>query len=113
EGKYFTNPPKRFILDGKVLPKSGVNVVNNDDIPEKQMLPFAVAKIRAKTDFLTGSRFVNRNVSEIGDLAEQFGVPAGDSLIAENTSPVTVDPDMIKKYVYNPVGILPYFAPNR
>jgi hypothetical protein len=113
EGKYFINPPKRFILDGTVLPKSGVNVVNNEDIPEKQILPFSIAKIRMKTDFFSGNKFVSKDISGSGSYAELFGSPDSDSVVTENTSQVTADPQMIKKYVYNPVGILPYFPPNK
>ncbi len=39
----------------------------------------------------------------------------GDPKQTINTSSVNVqeNPEMVKKYVHNPVGILPYFPPNR
>jgi hypothetical protein len=46
EGKYFERPPKKFILDGTVIPKSGINVITTDNIPDKQVLPFAVYRIK-------------------------------------------------------------------
>lgn len=113
EGKYFTNPPKRFILDGTVLPKSGVNVLANETAPEKQLLPFAVVKIEMDTDLLNDSKFTRKNnIAEVHDIAEQYGMAGGDTMITGG-SQITVAPEMVKRYVYNPVGILPYFAPNK
>ncbi len=113
EGKYFTNPPKRFILDGTVLPKSGVNVLSNETAPEKQMLPFAVVKIEMDTDLLNDSKFSRKNnITEVHDIAEHYGMAGGDTLITGGVQ-ISVAPEMIKRYVYNPVGVLPYFAPNR
>jgi hypothetical protein len=113
EGKYFVNPPKRFILDGTVIPKSGINIVSNEQIPEKQMLPFAVAKIVQKTDLLNDTRFVdNIGIKQSENLANKFGVTENDSVITSNVQ-LAVGPEMIKKYVYNSVGVLPYFPPNK
>lgn len=113
EGKYFINPPKRFILDGTVLPKSGVNVLSNQEIPEKQILPFSIAKIDMKRDLLDDSHFgTSAGIKQPENLSVNFGVLESDSLITENVQ-FAVAPEMIKKYVYNPVGILPYFAPNK
>lgn len=113
EGKYFINPPKRFILDGTVLPKSGVTVLSNEEIPEKQILPFSVARIDMKTDLLDDSRYgISAGIKEPENLSDQFGVSTDDSVSTGNVQ-LAVEPEMIKKYVYNPVGILPYFAPNK
>lgn len=113
EGKYFITPPKRFILDGTVIPKSGVNVLSTTDIPEKQMLPFAVARFETGSDLLEDSRFVYASeIREPGQLTENFGIAQSDSISTGNVQ-LAVGPEMIKKYVYNPLGILPYFPPNR
>lgn len=113
EGKYFITPPKRFILDGTVIPKSGVNVLSTTDIPEKQMLPFAVARFESGSDLLEDSRFVYASeIREPGQLTENFGIAQSDSISTGNVQ-LAVGPEMIKKYVYNPLGILPYFPPNR
>jgi len=111
EGKYFINPPKRFIIDGTVIPKSGVNVLSTEEVPVKQMLPFAVAKFYMKTDFLNNRYASAENIIESVNLTENFGVAPGDSLVNES-SPIAVAPEMIKKYVHNPLGILPYFPPD-
>lgn len=113
EGKYFVNPPKKFILDGTVLPKSGINVLSNESAPEKQMLPFAVVKIDMDTDLLNDSKFSRKNnIAEVHNIAEQYGMAGGDTMISGG-SQISVAPEMIKRYVYNPVGILPYFPPNK
>ncbi|MEO8513129.1 MAG: L,D-transpeptidase [Ignavibacteria bacterium] len=113
EGKYFINPPKRFILDGTILPKSGVTVLSTDEVPEKQLLPFAIAKIEMKTDLLNDSHFGNSGaIKDPENLAEKFGVIISDSLGSGNIQ-LAVAPEVIKKYAYNPVGVLPYFAPNK
>ncbi|NOS86846.1 MAG: L,D-transpeptidase [Ignavibacteria bacterium] len=113
EGKYFITPPKRFIIDGTIIPKSGVNVLSTTNIPEKQMLPFAVARFETGSDMLDDSKFNSTSqVLEPGLVTENFGVTENDS-ISTGTVQLAVGPEMIKKYVHNPLGILPYFPPNR
>ena len=113
EGKYFITPPKRFIIDGTIIPKSGVNVLSTTDIPEKQMLPFAVARFETGSDLLDDSKFNSAaQIIESGSMAENFGVSENDS-ISTGSVQLAVGPEMIKKYVHNPLGILPYFPPNR
>jgi hypothetical protein len=113
EGKYFINPPKRFIMDGTVISRSGVNVSSTDNIPEKQMLPFTVFSIKIAPDKLNYDA-KNENVQELGSSssAELFEFPGNDT-ISTASADLPVNPEMVKKYVYNPVGILPYFPPNR
>ena len=113
EGKYFITPPKRFIIDGTIIPKSGVNVLSTTNIPEKQMLPFAVARFESGSDLLNDSKFYSASqIKEPGSVTENFGVSDSDS-ISTGTVQLAVGPEMIKKYVHNPLGILPYFPPNR
>ncbi|MCC6867007.1 MAG: L,D-transpeptidase family protein [Ignavibacteria bacterium] len=112
EGKYFTKPPKKFILDGKVIPRSGINVLSNEKAPEKQILPFTVAKIVMQNDRLEENKFISSNITESANYEKEFGITKEDTLSSSSSS-VAVEPEMIKKYVYNPVGILPYFPPNR
>lgn len=111
EGKYFINPPKRFIMDGTVIPKSGVNVLSTEEVPVKQILPFAIARFYMKPDFLNNRYASADNIVESVNLTENFGIPPGDSLVTESRQ-IAVAPEMIKKYVHNPLGILPYFPPN-
>lgn len=114
EGKYFTHPPKRFILDGTVIPRSGVNVLSTDDIPEKQLLPFAVARIEMKTDVLAVRKPEGEVVREANEtlFTAETGGDLKDTVKTSSVS-LPVNPELVKKYVYNPVGILPYFPPDR
>jgi hypothetical protein len=113
EGKYFINPPKRFILDGTVIPRSGINVSSTDNIPEKQMLPFAVFSIRLLPDKLN---YEDEN-GEVKDLNSSSSAGlfefSGSDTISTASVDLPVNPEMVKKYVHNPIGILPYFPPNR
>lgn len=113
EGKYFINPPKRFILDGTVIPRSGINVSSTDNIPEKQMLPFAVFSIRLLPDRLD---YDGEN-GEVKDFSSSSSAGlfefSGSDTISTASVDLPVNPEMVKKYVHNPIGILPYFPPNR
>lgn len=111
DGNYFIDPPKRFIMDGTLIPKIGINVRSSDEIPEKQFLPAYISSYDNVDDRLEDSRFVKR-----GQLKD--GPAAYDNLdIAQNESSsnndLGVSAETIKKYVYNPIGILPYFPPNK
>jgi hypothetical protein len=121
EGKYFINPPKRFIADARYIPKYGINIGSNENIPEKQIIPQAVNKYYFKSDLLD-SRYAeykrSGGVRETIDekFAADFEIPADNSAEKKtdaNLSQLGVNDEMIKKLVYNPIGILPYFPPNK
>ena len=74
-----------------------------------------------KNDFLD-SRFdklkraggIRETISE--NLAAEFNIPAADSAetkTEDNLTDLGVNPEMVKRLVYNPIGILPYFPPNK
>lgn len=115
EGKYFINPPKRFIMDGTVIPKSGINVSSTDNIPEKQMLPFAVYSAKQLPDMLeydTRTAEVKElGLSSYADMFEFSG--SGSDTLSTASLDLPVNPEMVKKYVHNPIGILPYFPPGK
>lgn len=114
EGKYFTNPPKRFIIDPAVIPKIGFNVGTTDDIPERQYIPVVIEQREQKNDMLGPERLVVNNISESLDeeIAESFLFD--EEIGAEfSTLGLGVSKEDIDKLVYNRVGILPYFPPDR
>jgi hypothetical protein len=116
EGKYFINPPKKFVMDGNVIPRSGINVTSTDNIPDKQILPFAVLNLDSGPDRLAGKNISAGSVKELSEtgFAEGFEFTGSDSTeISGSKLELAVNPEMVKKYVYNPIGILPYFPPNR
>ncbi len=113
EGKYFINPPKRFIMDGTIIPRSGINVSSTDNIPEKQMLPFAVFSVRLSPDKLN----FDNEAAEVKDFSSSSAAGlfefSGSDTLSTASVDLPVNPEMVKKYVHNPLGILPYFPPNR
>jgi len=108
EGKYFINPPKRFIIDPSIIPRIGINVGNSDDIPEKQLIPFVLNRFEHEKDWLNAV-FSNMTEPLDPDIAARFGFEE-DTLAS---SDIDVNTELVKKYVHNPIGILPYFPPNR
>jgi hypothetical protein len=110
EGKYFIDPPKRFIIDPFIIPRIGYNIGSTDDIPSKQQIPLVVNMIEMKNDMFESR---NGDVAPIETLdstiAQEFGLDSGTS----STSDIEVSPELVKKLVYNPIGILPYFPPNK
>src|SRR4029434_6545799 len=102
------NPPKRFIIEGTVIPKSGINVSSTENIPSRQILPFAVAKNETYPDYLSDRYSDNKRVKELSEsvYAGNFEFSNSDSTSAE-TVELGVSPEMVKKYVYNPIGVLP------
>lgn len=110
EGKYFINPPKRFIIDPLIIPRIGYNIGSTDDIPGKQQIPLVVNMIEMKNDILESR---NGDVVPLDKLdstiAREFDL---DSSIT-GASDIDISPELVKKLVYNPLGILPYFPPNK
>lgn len=116
EGKYFINPPKKFVMDGTVIPRSGINVTTTDNIPSKQILPFAVLNLDSGPDRLTGKFISTESIKELAEtgFASGFEFTGSDSTeVSGGNLELAVNPEMVKKYVHNPIGILPYFPPNR
>jgi hypothetical protein len=112
EGKYFMEPPRRFVIDPAVIPRIGYYVGDADDIPEKQQVPVMLNVTDLKSDRLDPSRTVNSDIKEKldKDISEYFGISEEEP---QDVSDITVTPELIKKLVYNLGGILPYFPPNK
>jgi hypothetical protein len=110
EGKFFINPPKRFIIDPAMIPKIGYNIGNTENIPVKQQVPVVMVKYFDKPDIsaVSDSKPVTDKMNE--DLAENFEIQNEPE---EESSAIDSNPELVKKLVYNPVGILPYFPPNK
>jgi len=110
EGNYFVYPPKRFIMDDTVIPKYGINIRSSDEISEKQFLPVYFSTIDIAGDRLQDSRYINKK--ELRETPVTENIEITDSGEKSENAPA-VGPEAIKKYVYNPIGILPYFPPNK
>jgi hypothetical protein len=111
EGNYFVYPPKRFILDGNIIPRYGINVRSADEIPAKQQLPVYFNTFGMADDRLEDSRFVKKGNVRDAPVAENIDI--NESQESTGSVDLGVSPETIKKYVYNPIGILPYFPPNK
>lgn len=110
EGNYFIYPPKRFILDGNIVPRSGVNVRSVDEIPDKQQLPVYFNRYDASRDRLLDSRFMKKGEVKETLIAENMDISETKD---KGDNDFGVSSETIKKYVYNPAGVLPYFPPNK
>jgi hypothetical protein len=113
EGKYFTDPPKRFIIDPSVIPKIGFNVGTTDDIPGKQNIPILIEQREQKNDNLSLSRLVINHIKENfdEDIAENFRFEE-DAAAGFSALGLSISKEQIDKLVYNRAGILPYFPPS-
>jgi hypothetical protein len=95
-----------------VIPRIGINVKTTDEIPERQMLPFAVFTFESLQDKLKSKSIYSGEIRNLTNTEfSENEVSKSDSTLY--SSELGVSPDMVKKYVYNPIGILPYFPPNR
>lgn len=116
-GKYYTEERERFIIDPKVIPVSGVYISYDNQIPDNQILPRSFLKFYEKKDDLM--------VSINSDKIEMIGEDEFIKLVSEdeegnlefsnndNSKDVSSTEDLVKKYFYNPIGVLPYFGPKR
>lgn len=112
EGRYFIDPPKRFIINSTVIPKIGFNTGNFEKIPEKQLIPSMIVKVPVKSDRIKNTYFVSKmELKELEpDISEHIETIEESS---ESSSVVNVSKELIDKLAYNKIGILPYFPPNR
>jgi hypothetical protein len=108
-GKYFINPPKRFIIDPAVIPKIGFNVGTSDDIQTGQEIPVDVRYKEPITDRLNRWMFVNSLSGKINE-ASFTGIQFDETDTVSSLG-LDVDKEMIDKLAYNKIGILPYFPP--
>lgn len=111
EGKYFTTEPKKFVIDGKLVPRIGFNVGNADDIPEKQKFPIVINVFDLLTDKFLSDGDVKVSETLEPELAQYFEFIETDEYYKVNE--IEVNTEVVKKLSYNPGGILPYYGPKR
>jgi hypothetical protein len=112
QGKYFTDPPKRFIIDPAVIPKIGFNVGNSDDIPSEQQIPVQVKQKEQISDRLNPWRFLSYGFTENINEGSYAYIQFGEADTLYSSLGLDVNKEMIDKLVYNKIGILPYFPPS-
>lgn len=112
-GNYFTEERERFILDPKVIPKSGVYSGYDVDVPEKQIIPRGFAVFTDTQDKLSGSASGNRLKVTDEMIRLVSDVPEISNESFEEEKPIDYDNEVIKEYFSNPIGVLPYFGPKK
>jgi hypothetical protein len=117
EGNYYIKERKFFVVDPKVIPVSGVYISYDRKIPEKQKLSSCAFNFMGNSDWLSMNmnsiniKFENEK-DELAGLTDKLIIDPKDIKKVETTDYFS-DADLIKKYFHNPIGILPYFPPNK
>ncbi len=112
-GRYFIDRPKRFIIDPAVIPKIGFNVGSTDDIPSRQQMPFMTEQIQQYSDKLDPKGYITSNVKENLDEEIAGNFQFDEEVTDYSSLGLEVDKELVDKLVYNRIGILPYFPPNK
>jgi hypothetical protein len=113
EGNYYLKERKFFIIDPKIIPVSGIYISYDKKIPEKQKLPNALYVYKNIDD-----RLIIKNNSDIQVNDEYLQsltefIPVVKEVKHSKDKIVNPDEDLIKNYFHNPIGILPYFPPDK
>lgn len=113
QGRYLIDQPKRFIIDPSVIPKIGFNVGTTEDVPSRQQMPFMVEQMLQFADKLDLNKYTASDVKEKLDeeIAENFNFDSEDTIYS--SLGLEVDKELVDKLVYNRIGILPYFPPEK
>lgn len=112
EGNYFVKERKFFVVDPKVIPTSGIYIGYDRKIPDKQKLPKSTYYYVMLTDRTNlYKRRVLYSFDYINSVDSVVVVEQSDNIITGELS--DSQRDLIKKYFHNPIGILPYFPPDR
>ena len=115
EGDYYIKDRKFFVVDPKMIPVSGIYIGYDRKIPEKQKLPSALYVYANNNDNLDEVNFKKMDVSKISRNSNDFSSPLDfieEASFSEEKAE-NIDADLIKKYFHNPIGILPYFPPDK
>jgi hypothetical protein len=117
DGNFYTKERKFFVIDPKIIPVSGIYISYDKKIPDKQKLSKNAYIFKNNSDWLsTRENFVTikneDNTKEILDLISDIIIDEKD-LKKDVSSEYLTDVELIKKFFHNPIGILPYFPPNK
>lgn len=117
EGEYYIRERKFFVIDPKVIPVSGIYISYDKRIPEKQKLSKSIYGFKINNDWLSMREFhpvisSENNIEDISNLIDDMIVDEEE--VKKNIpEDILSDAELIKKFFHNPIGILPYFPPNR
>jgi hypothetical protein len=117
KGTYYLSNRKFFVVDPQIIPKSGIYIGYDKKIPEKQQLPkskYIISVISDKFPF-------ELNMSYIKDVITVNNTENDSTILVSNKMESNVndlfsgltEEELVKKYFNNPIGILPYYGPNK
>lgn len=118
-GKYYVSDRKYFVIDPKIIPKQGVYIGYDREVPDKQEVPKPELLIAYNSDKIIVPE-INKNA--IVMLENMQSTETDDTELVSNekdkntkkTNPsIASNDEMVKKYFNNPIGLLPYFPPTK
>ncbi len=116
-GKYYTEERSKFIIDPKVVPVSGVYISYDKEIPDNQILPRSFLQFSEEKDkVVTAINYENIELIKEDELITLVSEDEEGNLTFSNndvSKDVSSSADLVKKYFYNPIGVLPYFGTKR
>ncbi|MBV6477680.1 MAG: hypothetical protein HGGPFJEG_00422 [Ignavibacteria bacterium] len=112
-GRYYLEGRKKFVVNPKYIPVSGIYNGYDLKLPEKQLIPRSFAAFYEKPDKL--KIYVNSEIEadRIPDEFEEVLVNAEENTGELHEKNVNSSSELIKEYFNNPIGILPYFGPKK
>lgn len=116
EGNYYVNERYFFVVDPNAIPKTGVYIAYDGKLPEHQKMPLNSFKIYYYADRLRSEMILPLTVasSDSNLVSEIFSDLIDDSESADgHLNENLTDKDLIKEYFNNPIGILPYYGPDK
>ncbi len=122
EGKYYISERKFFVVNPEIIPKSGIYIAYDKQIPEKQLLPKGTYRFIQINDRLSNDKSIYRFEISLQDSTEIDSdieeIDSSDSTSedlyvtnVEKEIPMPKD-ELIKQFFSNPIGVLPYFPPD-
>ena len=116
-GDFYMKERKFFVIDPKVIPVSWIYISYDHKIPERQKLSkstyiFLNNSDRLCSNICVGDLKENDSQKEIAELIDDVLIDEKD-LKKEDKTDYLSDAELIRKYFHNPIGILPYFPPDK
>jgi len=118
-GKYYVNDRKYFVVDPKIIPKSGVYIGYDREIPKKQEIPRPEFVINYPEDKLNENLAAasNKEVAMVmpskDNESEETEFVSNDNSNKKKDITISSSDELVKKYFSNPIGVLPYYPPTK
>ena len=117
EGNYYTTERKFFVVDPAIIPPSGIYISYDKKIPEKQKLPKKYFIIQQGKDITSEIYQDYNNLVPLETVESQSYFTeisaTEEDLKTSSKSDFLDEKDLISKFFKNPIGVLPYFPPNK